>query len=286
MTKINREFLIPYLKNLCTLHMIESALESKKYALEQESSGCMNKITAVRRQKPVLEGEYSVGAQIFGVVVGLLILIVSVNVDHDFFGSFLCVVGLLFLFINGGILVYRKCSNAEINREYNDEYEYYKELVESTEEECRDKNLVITAQIDMIDAQIQEVKSVYENMYSANIIQKGYRDKYAVTYLYDWFYYSVSDDIDAAINAYVLEQIKERLDIIIEQNERKLINDAIIISNQYKSMEAQKLYHDDMVNKLNQLKMSVDDQNLYLRIIDSNTQAIAYFSAANYLKKL
>lgn len=63
-----------------------------------------------------------------------------------------------------------------------------------------------------------------QELYSVNIIPSRYRGIYGVLYLYDWFGTSQADDMDKALNVYVLEQIRDRLDKIIANQAEMILN--------------------------------------------------------------
>lgn len=120
--------------------------------------------------------------------------------------------------------------------------------------------------------------------YSLNVIPGWYRDMYAAVYLYDWFSNSYSDDLDMALNTFVLEQIKEKLDIIIRNQSEELLNQRIIIANQNESMRQAGQHHAELMNKLNQMHAAGEERKTYLEMIERNTAIDAYFSMATYLR--
>ena len=109
---------------------------------------------------------------------------------------------------------------------------------------------------------------------------------YVAVYLYDWFSTSMADDLDMALNMYVLEEIKDRLDQIIDMLYESLVNQRMMLNNQMKTLEQQEQYHTDMIDKLNRLQLSAAEHSAYLGMIEANTSAMAYFSAAEYIRKL
>ena len=143
---------------------------------------------------------------------------------------------------------------------------------------------MINSEITKIDNELKTVQSIINEVYGANIIPRYYRNKYVAVYLYDFFSTSRSNDLDMALNIFVLEQIKDRLDVIIETQQEQILNQRMIMANQRKSIEEQREHNAHMRKKACRIAADVEEQNQYLAMIESNTAATAYFAAANYLK--
>ncbi len=130
----------------------------------------------------------------------------------------------------------------------------------------------------------KRIAKTLDTVYAANIIPSHYRDMYAAVYLCDFFSTSRSDDLDMALNTYVLEQIKDKLDVIIEKQREAILNQRLILANQQKSLEEQRAHNDYMRQKVYQIASSIEEQNQYLAMIEGSSAATAYFAAANYLR--
>ena len=134
--------------------------------------------------------------------------------------------------------------------------------------------------------EINRINTVLNRVYNANVIPYQYRNMYASVYLYDYFSGSREDDLALALNTFVLEQIKERLDVIIEQQSEMILNQRIMIAKQEKTIQLQQAHTAMMQNKLNQIVASNEERNQYLRMIEGNTAATAYFAAADYIRRI
>ena len=132
--------------------------------------------------------------------------------------------------------------------------------------------------------EINRIDALLDRLYSANIIPTMYRDSYAAVYLYDWFSTGNSDNMDHALSMYVLEQIKSRLDRIIDNQSQMILNQSIMMANQVRSMEQRKQYENQMKMKLNRLQTTADEQLRYTRMIEANTAVLTFFANADYLK--
>ncbi len=132
--------------------------------------------------------------------------------------------------------------------------------------------------------EIKKIDALLGKVYSVNIIPSQYRDIYSVVYLYDLFSTSRLTDLDAALTLFVLEQIKSKLDEIILNQSTMILNQQIMIANQMKTLEQQQHHQNEMVAKLNRLSLIEEEHIIYLDMIERNTEATAYFSAATYLQ--
>lgn len=139
-------------------------------------------------------------------------------------------------------------------------------------------------QMENLSAERNKIAKALNEVYAANIIPSHYRDMYAAVYLYDFFSTSRSDDLDMALNTYVLEQIKDKLDVIIEKQHTSILNQRLILANQQRSLEEQRAHNAYMRQKIYQIASSIEEQNQYLAMVESNPAATAYFAAANYLR--
>ena len=141
----------------------------------------------------------------------------------------------------------------------------------------------IKGRIDFYGREIARIEGLLQELYSANVIPRWYRDIYPAVYLDDWFSNGRSDDLDMALNTFVLETIKEKLDVIISNQAEELINQRIMIANQQKAMEQQERHHQELMDRLDTMQTTNEERNTYLRLINANTAPSAFYSRATYL---
>lgn len=177
--------------------------------------------------------------------------------------------------------------NQEISDQYwkdVEQYKNYKKIIAQEDEEARKKIPALERKIKFYTSEQKKISAILKDVYNANVLPLQYRDVYAAVYLYDYFSNSRSDDLDQVLNTYVLEQLKDRLDQIIENQRVSILNQRLILVNQQKALEEQRKHNAFMRSKARQFSRSVEEQNQYLRMVECNTAATAYFAAANYLK--
>jgi len=295
MARYDRDFLVPYLRDICSLHMAKAKLDRMIWDSEREierlNTNAQNSI-APPDYEVYAGGQGDLTGTGTGCIGGILCLFALFGLFGAMFsgGSATTGLGLMLAFAIPGIAIAfwsfgsvdRK--NAAIQK-HNDELEqdYLLQQVAAM--------TLVQPQVKQIEQRIQylinecdKIDELLAQNYSLNIIPGWYRDMYPAVYLYDWFRNSRADDMDMALNTFVLEQIKEKLDIIIRNQSEELLNQRIIIANQNQSMRQAEQHHAELMNKLNRMQAADEERNTYLRMIETNTAVDAYFSVANYLK--
>ena len=293
MAKYDRDFLVPYLEDICALQLSKQELlkmiDSSKREISIINEEALAKVAAPRLEAYKGEGDLTgAGTGCLAVICGLMAILF-------FFVALIS--GELAMLLIPGILVIveiflcvqsfgAKGSENEQIKIRNDARERKHAIEQMAALEVVEPQVnAVKERISVYEKEIKKVDALLEKQYSINVIPRWYRDLYPVVYLYDWFSNSRADDLDLALNTLVLEQIKDRLDTIIRNQSAMIINQRIMIANQQQSMEQAKKHHARLMAKLDRIEASNEDRNMYLSMIEANTAANAYFSAANYLKR-
>lgn len=281
MARYDRRFLIPYLENLCALLLAKDQIDEQLNRDMQNTAVLEEENEAL--QPPWEPYQESVGMQIMGIIVAAFLIIVSF-MDIIIISFLSGIVGWVML-ISGIIwLKSIKERNDEAKFKYRIQYDEYVRKQRELDEALEKSYLSNLAVATIHDERNKKITAEIDKMYSVNIIPRRYRDKYAVAYLYDWFSTGGSDNMDMALNTYVLEEIKERLDIIINQLSQSLLNQQIMVAQQYKTQQMQQQYHDEMMGQLRTMQVAAEEQTCYLEMIEANTSALTFFAAADYLR--
>lgn len=294
MAKYNREFLVPYLQNICALHLAYSKLENKIIEISSEDLPYLKRGKPnPKPEKPEVLDTFS-GGGFASLVIGsimLVLILFAFSLESEtnagdifilFFGIALC---LLMIYFPVHSIKGRMKRNEYEQLRYQHDMAQYEKIAEYNQKlrtlvpDYEEKFEYYKQERDRIDILLDQV-------YDANIIPRRYRDIYAAVYLYDWFSTSQADDLDMALNMFVLEEIKEKLDIIIARQSESILNQRIMLANQQKSLEQQQRHSAMMRSKLNRIAASNEERNIYLSMIESNTAATAYFAAADYISSL
>lgn len=295
MAKYNREFLVPYLQNICALHLVEKKIDRQIYIWEHDYKTIESRLVpkAPQREKELDSSagclQYITGFLLVLAGLGWVLIFVAPNGEANFLIPFWIFSTLLF----GTSFCYccyenHKCAkrNQEMEEMYQQKWNQYLADLEDSKILVEAEKTESLSAIDAWRKEQQDVQGLLQKAYGANIIPSRYRDIYAAVYLYDWFSTGGSNDLDHALSMFVLEEIKDRLDTIIEKQSEMLLNQSIMIANQYKSLEQQEAYEKMMRQKLCNIQTTQEEQLSYAKMIESNTASIAYFTAAEYIKNI
>lgn len=298
MARMNREILVPYLQDVCALHLAKKKYQDRIGALHSEIKSISKAAVLPRpanKEKVGVTGFAAVGA-IGGSAVGCgLVLAIPVLLitafDNNYRGGLYQVADFL---LTGGMLVAVICfvmhlfskssQNEKIEQENRLLEQKWRQQSVAKINEADAKCAPIFKEISRLEQQITVIDGLLTRIYSANLIPSRYRDLYAAVYLYDWFSTGMSDDMDMALNTYVLEQIKSRLDMIIRNQAEQIINQRTIIANQARSMNMIERNAQQMRAKVSRMNETLEKQNMYLKMIDSNVAATRYFAEEAYNK--
>lgn len=301
MAKYSREFLVPYLEDLCALHFAELEVCAKMFEIQRE----IIKLRHGRELEPpeqpdkieawdffsvlcAIAGGFLMGASPIVLIAALLGQAGTMPIGM---GVFLTMVSF-----GMGFFIWRLFVAPAIEAsKYNDEaqqayfkekvlYKETKEKMEREDEELRKRIPALEKKLNFYSDERKKISKVLENAYAANVLPLQYRDIYAAIYLSDYFTNSRADDLDQVLNTYVLKQIKDKLDTIIENQRKSILNQRLMLANQQRALEEQRAHNEYMRKKACQIAASVEEQNQYLRMIECNSEATAYFAAANYLR--
>lgn len=304
MARINREILVPYLQDICALELakkqrqdrigsLNTALSEAKYAVQNQTAPetvhsnyqgyFLSQISRfgivwfewglfVAFLVAILE-QLGMSSPGDGVVTILWIVIIGVAV-----GPILAIGAFLLRLILKGVTHIGAFGGTLQNRH---QWRKQKRELKRNERSCEDS---ATTEIQGLNREIGDIQNLLDQAYAANLIPSRYRDLYAAVYLYDWFSTSMADDMDMALNTYVLEQIKSRLDTIIQNQTQQIINQRRIMAQQAAMNRTIEREAERMRDSVAQMNESLEKQNMYLSMIDSNVAATRYFAEETYKK--
>lgn len=305
MAQYSREILVPYLQDICSIHLAERKLNNKIAYLEQTVESLQAGKSNPLPQKPKETFAYRfVMPWLVAVLVSMLLLIRFVIWSlslpnhfpwgeswrlffklHNLGGIGVCVilVGIGVFAAVQAISAHK--NNVKLENKYKKDMRTY-QVTEEKNRLNRQRIPDLQKAISKYKTERDKVAALRQNAYSANVIPRQYRDIYAAVYLYDWFSTSRATDLDMALNMFVLEQIKDKLDRIIQNQSEMILNQYIMMANQQQALDLQERNSYIMRSKLDRIAASNEERNMYLSMIESNTATTAYFATADYIKKL
>lgn len=311
-----RKVLVPYLENLCFLQMTANALLAKQDRYQRwcntEENYTRNYEVPDELVKPQKEHRraFWIGvAKGLGIAcictIGIFLFIFFLFFLGDLANSILKYIGihssmresygreiclafaLVSVVMTAIILVCCVIREKGImNRNYRGEIEEYNRDVEQLETYKNYQNILPYHRevVEKCKIEYDKVKELLDEAYSVNIIPNRYRNVYAVSYLYDYFSSSNADDLDAIIQTLLLDNIQQELQKIQAKLDQIINNqDNMIPVLQNICSKAGRIERNIKRNGERQLR-AYADQERYLDIIEANTRASAYFSAATCIE--
>ncbi len=288
MARYNREFLIPYLQNICALYQARRKID---WTYNQ----CWNEVRQLEQEpRPVApyfeKSQLGCGTYLL-LLASLFFGFCTLGYSCESTGvgefGFVSIIFLIVALVCGYLFYGYFRGNADDNKRR--EEEYHRQVVEYPrllrEKEQRASRIpTLRAQMEQLETEAKRVDALIQELYSVNIIPSRYRDIYGAFYLYDWFGTSQADDMDMALSVYVLEQIRDRLDRIIANQAEMIMNQRLSIAIQYQAAEAQKQHTAIMEARAREIAAGIEEQNIYLHMIERDTATMNYFATAEYLQ--
>lgn len=287
MAKYDREFLVQYLQDIYALYLAENRIQRKQHQTEYKIERCQEN-QKKRPQKPQRRNAETPGCGTCywtgSAVVSFLIYFIVSNSFAAVLMLFTAIVSTVFAVT--GFHACRKQNEANEAAYQRDLYNYYHALADYSKiEEQNARNLPeLSSTLTLCRQEREQITGLLEQIYNVNIIPGRYRDEYAIAYLYDYFSCSQETDLSMALNTYVLERIKDRLDNLIRNQEETILTLYGIMDNQAEMMRKMEKMHQDLSRRLRDIRATADEQNTYLSMIEANSAVASYFSAAQYFK--
>lgn len=128
--------------------------------------------------------------------------------------------------------------------------------------------------------ELDKATELLEDAYDINIIPTQFRNVYAVYYLND-FIQTSNESLSTALLHFDLNEIKQKLNTVIEQQKEIIVNQAIIqAQNEQMIMQNQ-----NMLQSLASIEGNAHMASQYARIAANNAEACAWIGIANYISK-
>lgn len=298
MAKYDRQFLVPYLQDVCALHMADKLLQEKVFQKQIEISNLQRGQEIKPPKEPELEKPWNSFNLIVGGMAGMLLLsplvLVGTLLDPSTTATqrklavvltiMIVLMGFFLWRISAGQAIGAAKKNKAKEKEFRKNLYSYYEAKKEMEDERKAAGKEISQleqRIGALEDERKKLAILLQEAYGANVLPNGYRDIYAAVYLYDFFSSSRSDDLDLALSAYGREQVKDRLNAMISNQAEAILKERVLLAKQQRTLEQQ---HDIMMRKRAcQIAATPEEQNQYLSMAECNAAATAYFAAANDL---
>ena len=137
-----------------------------------------------------------------------------------------------------------------------------------------------------VEKELQEASALLEKEYSLNIIPGKFRSLAAIYYFCDYFNTS-NETLGNILFHLDLDEIKKKLDTVIQNQEQIIINQAIqIAQNQELINQNQRILGTlcEIADTSAQIEQNTVDAAQWAKIAANNAEACAWIGAANYIK--
>lgn len=292
MAKYDRRLLVPYLRDVCSVELLLYKLEKEKE--KNQKRMWSEKWRLEKDQRPAEIEAYSLKAcnQFIAYSIGLSMPYIFCILFYDGFMQ-----NKLLYFILGSCCVvagfFLVCAWDEW-KNYRKRFWKIAEnhtLISAYESRQDDRNKIKNrmdywqVQVNDVEKRIKEVETLRKEVYDSNIIPKQYRNIYATHFLYEYFSTSQESDLDKIIQLFVLEEIKAKLDQIIEQQTEMLLNQRCMLAKQEYANKIARENHEQNMRQIAMLNQNVAHQGRYLEMINTHLMVSNYFAYHEYIDK-
>lgn len=293
MARYDRRLLVPYLADVCSVELLVFRLEKQIQKAKENVWWFEDKLKKDVEPKKIPEysldemKKYRKWGVIF-ILCASALLWFATSVDSG--GTFLEIMIVALVGFSGWNF-FLSWNAYDLWHQYESKRESYQEAYAAyqsrePERQRNQKNLdAWMCEKELLEQRLQDVIRLREEAYDANVIPIQYRNIYAAHFLYNFFRSGQSDDLDQVLQIFVLEEIKSRLDRIIEQQTEIILNQRVMMANQEKANKMLAANHEKEMRQLAQLNQNAERRNQYLQMINCNLAISNYFAYHDYIRK-
>lgn len=284
MAKYDRRFLVPYLRDVCSVELLYSRTARDLASCEDMLAYARKKENrkAERVEKPSLLEKLAIHFIGYSIVI-----IFALYLNSHPSG----ILALLFVLVAGLIVGVSLATIWKIPGEYSHDlrkYEaYLAEQATYDKEKVRYRELanIQEKKITLLRKQQYSVKELRQQVYSVNVIPSKYRNLHAAYYLFDFFSSCAEDDLGRVIQTMLLDDIIARLDKIIAQNEEILLNQRYQIALQENQNRMMAKNHREQMKAIARMERNQELQMDYQRMMVQNQAVTNFFLTYDFLRK-
>lgn len=297
LAKYDRRLLLPYLQDICSIEFLICRLMKERETAHRNMCWFKDKLDQDKPPRKVADhsldimrsfrkkGNIYATCACLGIVLGS-----SMGGSLGSAGMALEAMIVVLVILSGWNYLHAWdeynvwCQYESMEDDYKEAFAAY-EVREPIRQQHKENMNAWLHHVNVLDGRIQEVKALREQAYGVNVIPIQYRNIYAVHYLYDFFRSGQSDDLDQVLQIFVLEEIKARLDKIIEQQTEMIINQRIMIAQQEKTNTMIAKNHEKEMRQLANINQNAERRNQYLEMINCNLAISNYFAYQEYIHR-
>lgn len=295
MAGLNRDFLVPYLQNVCSLHLalrkIEHKMRKVNYLIFEAENGFT--IEKPQRKEYVPEKNrvyYTLTA--VGCVIAVfcamffgLNMIGGTQIGLPWTVSGMAV-GVMLLVLPQVFANSRRETNRRIDEDYAREYDQYRLAVAEAVERSSNTVSKLKLRLQEWEQEKRKADNLLQMAYAVDLIPMAYRNIYYAVYLYEWICTGHSEDLNYVLQCFDPDIYKPKLDHIIASQSDAILVHTKSVADQYRTFVAQKQQEVILRSRVEEMVCSADEREMYSNIVDVNLDACAYFAAADYLIRM
>lgn len=280
MASYDRRILVPYLRDVYSSELLCAHIE-------KEIDQCNRDIASLETQRIIdprspgkedFKSEHT-GSCIFWMIVFTVVAIIGGLTGANFLGIPI-VLGGGILALSFGIITLNKKQQSKNNLEAAYQMHHLTlEINKKNRAKIQDDLYQRRQDLATLTKRYSDAKKLRDNVYSVNIIPSIYRDKYAAYYLYDYFRTSHENDLDKIIQTLLLDEIRQKLDKTIVQNEEIALAQRYQIALQESQNKVIAENHQELLQKIAQLESNQELQQKML----ASVQDVTDFFFADYI---
>lgn len=295
MANYDRRILVPYLQDVCCAEMLCRKLEqdmdySKAEADKYAGWASGDYQDPARPNRDDYKSNVDLDGGCAG-VSGVLCLVsgfIMMIVDLGIIGGPCMAVGVMLMMVWGA--AFNKAEEEASRRYMNDLNWYNNECAKRKEWRNSVSSWRMSLQYwrekeNAARSCLQKAKELRTDLYGVNIIPSRYRNIHAAYYLYDYFDTGRETDLDKIIQTMLLDEIIQRMDKLIAQNQEIIINQRIQISQQEQQTRMIADNHREKMKRIAKMEQNQQLQLDYQDMIARNQKVTNFFLAADYFEK-
>lgn len=292
MANYDRRLLVPYLQDVCSSELlcshIEKEIDQCNYNISSLNNALNQRFEEPCRPQKSSFGDLDAVGDWFWLIVSIGAVLLGLAFNRGILAKIFIIGGSICVIILASC-IYSGHVDKE-NRYANALDQYYRTLDAIKQEkdkfpQYRNSLYQRQQELSLLMQRHAKAKNLRSKIYSVNIIPSKYRDKYAAYYLYDYFSTSRENDLDKIIQTLLLDEIKQKLDKIIAQNEEIALVQRYQVALQESQNKAIAENHREQLQQIAQLESNQELQLDYQRMIAANQEVTNFFLAADYIEK-
>lgn len=289
MVGVNRDFLMPYLQNICSLHLARRKIEEKIRKINHLIFEAENGITIERPQRkeyvPEKNSAYYALNAAGCAVAAFCVMFLALNILG---GTRIAVpwaasgvaVGLLLMVLQQMVVSHRRRINNRMDEDYTLACEQYCQAVAEAKERTSQTLATLRLQMQGLEREDRQADKLLQMAYAVDLIPMAYRNIYYAVHLYEWICTSHSGDLNQAIRSFDPKTGKVKLEYTITNQTDAILVHTKAVSNQYKTLVMQERLGAIHRAKVAQMVCNAQERAMYSNIVDVNVAAGAFFANA------